>query len=376
MAGVFCTMNLSHWEYDTWFNGIHFTIVGSGIVGLSCALELRRKYPAARILILEKGFLPQGASTKNAGFACFGSISEILDDLLRHRPEEVLELVRRRWEGIQLLRTTLGDHAMEYQQLGGHELFLKHDRELFERCEAQLSEVNALLMPVFKQPAFSIHPNSFGFRDIEPKYITNPLEGQIHTGQMMDALLSRVRASGISVLNAAEVLSFDEAPAGVTVSLPGMSFQTEKLLIATNGFAGRWVDKVVPARAQVLITKPIDGLKIRGTFHLDKGYFYFRNAGDRILLGGGRNLDFKGEETEEFGLTDRIQDHLKTLLREVILPGIPFEIERQWSGIMGTGPLKKPIVERRSDRISAGVRMGGMGIAIGSSVGKELAQLA
>ena len=369
-------MNLSHWEYETWFKRIHFTIVGSGIVGLNCALELRRKYPAARILVLEKGVLPQGASTKNAGFACFGSISEILDDLKHHSPEEVLELVRRRWEGIQLLRTTLGDHAMEYQQLGGHELFLKRDRELFEECEAGLDEVNALLMPVFKQAAFVVHPNRFGFREIQPTYITNPLEGQIHTGRMMDALLSKVWISGISVLNATEVLHFEEDSHGVSVSLPGFSFRTEKLLIATNGFAGTWVEEVVPARAQVLITKPIEDLPIRGTFHLDKGYFYFRNEGDRILLGGGRNLDFKGEETEEFGLTDVIQDHLKNLLKEVILPGIPFEIERQWSGIMGTGPLKKPIVERRSDRVFAGVRMGGMGIAIGSSVGKDLARLA
>jgi hypothetical protein len=33
--------------------------------------------------------LPHGASTKNAGFACFGSISEIIDDLKSHSEEEV-----------------------------------------------------------------------------------------------------------------------------------------------------------------------------------------------------------------------------------------------------------------------------------------------
>ena len=56
-----------------------------------------------------------------------------------------------------------------------------------------------------------------------------------------------------------------------------------------------------PARAQVLITKPIKNLQIKGTFHLDKGYYYFRNIDNRILFGGGRNLDFKTEETSEFG---------------------------------------------------------------------------
>ena len=80
-----------------------------------------------------------------------------------------------------------------------------------------------------------------------------------------------------------------------------MEFSTSKLLIATNGFASQLINEPVkPARAQVLITKPIKNLHIKGTFHLDKGYYYFRNIDDRILFGGGRNLDFKGEETTAF----------------------------------------------------------------------------
>ena len=75
---LYYIMNLSYWEYKTWLSNIDYTIVGSGIVGLNCALALREEHPHAKIVVLEKGVLPQGASTKNAGFACFGSISEIL----------------------------------------------------------------------------------------------------------------------------------------------------------------------------------------------------------------------------------------------------------------------------------------------------------
>jgi hypothetical protein len=55
-------------------------------------------------------------------------------------------------------------------------------------------------------------------------------------------------------------------------------------------------------------TEPIDNLDVRGTFHLDCGYYYFRNIGDRILLGGGRNLDFETETTTEFAQTEIIQN--------------------------------------------------------------------
>ena len=110
-------MNYSYWEYNEWFKGNDFIIVGSGIVGLNCAIFLKEKYPKSKILILEKGIMPQGASSKNAGFACFGSTSELLNDLNNHSQEEVVELVTKRWEGLQLLRNILVDKNIFRQKL-------------------------------------------------------------------------------------------------------------------------------------------------------------------------------------------------------------------------------------------------------------------
>jgi gamma-glutamylputrescine oxidase len=89
-------MNLSYWERKTWLANIDFAIIGSGIVGLNCALSLRKKFPKSKIVIFEKGMLPSGASTKNAGFACYGSLSEILDDLDSHSEEEVISIIKNR----------------------------------------------------------------------------------------------------------------------------------------------------------------------------------------------------------------------------------------------------------------------------------------
>lgn len=371
------TMNLSYWEYKTWFSNIDFTVIGSGIVGLTCALELQRRHPGAKIVVLEKGLLPQGASTKNAGFACFGSISEIREDLNHHTEDEVVKLVQKRWDGIQLLRKNLGDKALDYQRWGGHELFVNADKALYENCLEHLDDINKLLLPVYNEPAFQPHPNQFGFKNIERNYITNPFEAQINTGSMMYSLLQLVRASGVTIFNSMTLEAYSETADGVVVKTANLEFHTKKLLIATNGFASKLLkEEVQPARAQVLITKPIKALKIKGTFHLDRGYYYFRNIDNRILFGGGRNLDFKTEETTEMGLTTLIQNKLETLLKETILPDIPFEIEQRWSGIMGIGTKKRPIVKHLSNHVSCGVRLGGMGIAIGSLVGKELADLA
>jgi len=369
-------MNLSYWEYKTWLSNIDYAIVGSGIVGLNCALHLSKRFPKAKIVVLEKGTLPQGASTKNAGFACFGSISEILSDLKSHTENEVLELVKKRFEGIQLLRSILGDRNIDFQCNGGHELFVKAQKGLYENCLEKLEELNGLLHPVFGGLAFQELPNSFGFKNIQERYISNRFEGQLDTGKMMATLLRKVRNSGVTVLNSVEVKGFSETETGVFVNTAHFDFKTGKLFIATNGFAPELsIENVKPARAQALITKPIADLQIKGTFHLDEGYYYFRNIDGRILLGGGRNLDFKGEETNEFAQTKLIQDKLETILKEVILPEREFEIDRRWSGIMGVGDQKRPILKQLSSNVFCGVRLGGMGIAIGSAVGKELAEL-
>lgn len=369
-------MNLSYWEYKSWLAHIDHTIVGSGIVGLSCALAIRQQFPEARILILEKGYLPQGASTKNAGFACFGSISEILDDLKTHSENEVIELIRSRWEGMQELRQLIGDTLLKYESHGGFELFSKEQPQLYERCLSEMDRVNALLTPIFEEPVFSETQNIFGFKGIEKSLIWNRFEGQLDTGDMMQSLLQKVRSENIMILNNVRVMNFNESPSGVFLKTDQFEMKTRNLYIATNGFAGDILEEdVTPARAQVLITKPISDLKIRGTFHMFKGFTYFRNVDQRILLGGGRHLDPSAEQTTSFGSTDQIQNYLKGLLHEVILPDTAIEIDREWSGIMGVGKQKRPIIKALGDRVFCGIRLGGMGVAIGIAVGKRLAQL-
>jgi glycine/D-amino acid oxidase-like deaminating enzyme len=369
-------MELSYWELKNWFSNIDFTVVGSGIVGLHCALRLKDKFPQAKVLVLEKRILPQGASTKNAGFACFGSISEILDDLKKTSVDEVAALVEKRWQGLQLLRANLGDAVLDFKPYGGYELFLEKNKPFFEECIAQIPLVNQILRPIFKEKVFVAETDSFGFQNICDELVFNPFEGQIDTGNMMQALLKKAASKDILILNQQQVSSFLDLNGKVEVVTNDVSFITNKLFIATNGFANQFVkEEVKPARAQVLITKPIDNLTIKGTFHLDEGYYYFRNVGNRILFGGGRNLDFEGETTTEFGQTRIIQEQLEQLLKDVLLPRQNFEIEHRWSGIMGVGNHKNPIVKTLSENVFCGVRLGGMGVAIGSLVGKELADL-
>jgi len=64
----------SYWERDHFVHNIDFLIIGAGIVGYSTAIHLKQSNPGAKVIILERGNLPSGASSKNAGFN--GKISD------------------------------------------------------------------------------------------------------------------------------------------------------------------------------------------------------------------------------------------------------------------------------------------------------------
>ena len=366
-------MNWSFWEDEVWLKQIDLCVIGAGIVGLNTAIRYKRAFPKSKVVILEKGALPEGASTKNAGFACFGSVSEILSDLQNHSEEEVVSLVKRRWDGLAKLREILGDKVINYSPVGGYEVFQEKDASLYDTCLSEIPYINRLLWPVFKDNVFQIKHNDFGFNKTKDLLIFNQFEGHIHTGKMMKGLLDKARSLKIDVFYGATVSEIQD---NEVVLENGASIKADKFAICTNGFASQFLDnRVQPARAQVLITEPIPKLKWKGTFHLDEGYYYFRNVGNRVLLGGGRNLDFEGENTTEMELTNLIQNRLDTILQEQILPGKKVQISHRWSGIMGVGNQKSPIVKKISENQYCAVRLGGMGVALGSQIGVDLAEL-
>ncbi len=369
--------NLSYWEKNTYFDKIDFAIIGSGIVGLNAAINLKKKYPKAKITVFERGMLPSGASSKNAGFACFGSPSELLDDIAKNGEDTCFSLVEKRWKGLLKLRSLLGDENIDFQANGSFEIF--NNKNDFERCESQLDYLNKNLKSLFGKDVYSNashHIHEFG---LNIQYmIKNNMEGQIDTGKMISSLITLAASMGIIILNNCLVNNINDEGSCVTIKInDSTKIKAQKIIVATNGFAKQFAPEldVEPARAQVLVTAPIENLKLKGTFHYDEGFYYFRNIHNRVLLGGGRKLDFKGENTSEFGLTPLIQNKLEQMLAEIILPDTKFEIEQRWSGIMGVGREKKPIIKKVSDCIVYAVRMGGMGVAIGSLVGEEAAEL-
>lgn len=367
----------SYWEKSVITKSFDFLVLGAGLIGKQIALKLFKKFPKAKIGILDKFPIPYGASTRNAGFVCFGSPSELLDDLSHSKPQDVFDLVEKRFKGTQQLLKDYGNHFLDYQNNGGYETF--ENKFDFDQVHDNVNEINHFVKDITKtSKTYDIKDlDNMGFAYYNRGFY-NSFEGQINTGLLNEAIayeLSKSKvlpfygfnATQISYTNDLCLISDDN----------GLNFETKQLIIANNAFAKLLFDDldIQPARGQVIITKPIDNLKFKGTFHSDKGFMYFRNIDNRLLIGGARNYFLEQEYTYEMETSNNVINHLKHYINKFILPNTSFEIDMQWSGIMAMGKEKNPIVKRVNDSLILCVRMGGMGVALGPILSDEVVSM-
>ncbi len=374
--------NISIWEKETFFAQQDVIIIGSGFAGLWAAIFLKKKHPSYKITLLERGLIPTGASTRNAGFACFGSLSELVWDAQTMGTDEMLKVAEMRFKGLERIQQFFSKKEIDFRLCGGYELYEKGTM-----TEAQLQQnisyLNSLLRPVTgAKKTYRLTDKKiadFGFGHTA-HLVQNKLEGYLHSGKLLRALLRNVQASGVTVLNGIETTSVDPGDNRVKIETAnGYSFTANQVLLCTNAFTKQLVPEVdiVPARGQVLLTSPIKNLPFDGTFHADEGFYYFRNLGNRVLLGGARNKAFEEETSTTMETSATVQQELERYLADVILPCFrqQYTIEHRWAGIMAFGKEKKPIVKKLSDNLFCAVRMSGMGVALAPVVAEKVAAL-
>ncbi len=371
---------LSVWEKESFFAPQDVIIVGSGFVGLWSALKLLEKNPRQKITILERGIIPTGASTRNAGFSCFGSPSELLHDIASMGEQKTWQVVSMRYQGLHEIRKYFSDETIGYDASGGYECFREGSAD-WELSAAKLDWLNERLQLITGLPdTFNIADEKltlFGFKGFA-HLIESRLEGGLHSGKFVQALLQKVQGMGVQVLTGITVKGYQQQDSNVIVNTnEQISFTSKKLLLCTNAFTKTLIPEIdiIPNRGQVLITDAIDSFKMKGTFHFDQGYYYFRNLGNRLLIGGARNKAFKEEETTEIATTNIIQNELEDFVRQHLLPGTAFTITHRWSGIMAMGSEKIPIVKAISEQVFCCVRMSGMGVALAPVVAEKIAAL-
>lgn len=363
---------ISLWEKEFIVQYTDVTIVGAGFSGLWTAFFLKKISPSLSIQLLDKESFPNGASTRNAGFACFGSPSELLMNFANLGEEKTLFWALERWRGVQLIKKYFGEQ-INYENCGGYELLASDD--LAGQCEAILPKLNDYFSDFVKNnQVYRLTPGSltnFGLCGFK-QAILNVEEGSLNSGKLLLALTEQLKKTGVEVIRGVRYVEHTELNGEVRILTSVGEIKTKHVCLATNAFSPERFG-ITPGRGQILLTKPMENIAFNGTFHVDKGYTYFRNVDNRVLIGGGRNLAMQEENTGQNAITEVIQDYLEKLLRERILPNQKFEVESRWSGIMGFTATHEPICELQGSQISVIAGMNGMGVALAPRLGEVLA---
>lgn len=392
----------SYWDEESQ-TMVDYIVIGAGIIGLFTAIHLKMANPMAKILCLEKGILPRGASTRNAGFTCFGSLTEIIANIAQMGEVSAVAQVLDRWEGLKLLRTLLGDKEMDYEECGNYELVCD---DLISSLE-KIDEINRLLLPIFKENVFSIRNQDIDNLKFSSNHVKalvfNKFEGKLDSGKMMAALQNKALKMGVLIRYGSEALRpYINEYEFVTVPVKihneyneynksySMNFQAKVVSICVNAYTSTLLPecKIKPGRGQILVTEPLN-IKPIPPCHMGKGYWYFRTVQDdrclstqhRVLIGGGRILNIQQETSIKLEITTDIVQPLKNILNNVILPNYNIsnpKIEYKWSGLMGFSADHLPFIQCISEeesQIIVGFGCNGMGVARGAQCGKNVAKL-
>jgi glycine/D-amino acid oxidase-like deaminating enzyme len=364
----------SWWDQSVLLKPFDFAVLGAGLIGKQIAIKLKQKHPKARVAMIDRLPIPYGASTRNAGFACFGSVTEIVDDLSHTNPTEVLNTLHKRQKGIQQLVDEFGADAIGFSPTGSYELF--YDEKGFDLAYQAMPSINQMIKEVTGVESVFEPVSTTGLRTgFYSNGFYNPYEGMLNSGQLNQTITEKALNIGVIPMFGFDVEHINAVDHGYElVARNQMQLQCQQLIIANNAFAAQFLpeEDIQAARGQILLTKPIADLNLKAIYHVDQGYYYFRNLDNRILLGGGRQHFRTAETTYEFDGSEEVRNHLLQYLSTYILPNHAFEIETAWSGIMAMGKEKLPIVKTINKHLSCCVRMSGMGVALGPVLSDEV----
>ncbi len=357
----------SFWELKEFKSDIDLLIVGAGFTGLAAAINVKRLHPNWKVVILERDILCEGASTKNAGFACYGTVGEFMDDQAQMGRDLALELILKRRRGLDYLKTLVQPSKMQFHQNGGVELYLKDEGEKWEKAKETIDGLNKDL----GLELYQMSSDSHLFKKCLGSIFT-PNEGQLNPVALWRELRKQATLLDIIILHGVQVESYESHQKEVQLLSNKGIWKSKQLLFTTNAF-GNTRDNlnVIPARNQVyIIENPAFKLDQR-SYHQNAGYLYFRGIGNKILLGGARHISHSEEISRELSRNEKIEAFLMDYAKKHFSSKGEWKIVNHWSGIIATGESKEPIIRSTDENVHVCIRFGGMGVALSAYTAKE-----
>jgi glycine/D-amino acid oxidase-like deaminating enzyme len=333
---------------------VDVAIVGAGITGCACALELAEAGLLVRVV--DERRVGEGASGRNGGFALRGTAAPY-DQVVAHvGREHALAL----WQWTEAELAAMGELAGDaFRPLGS--LRLAADAE--EREDLR-DEIEALWADGLEAEWIDAPGGLLSGRFTAA--IRHPTDAALQPARLVRRLAERALAADVELVEGRRVTDVAELDAGMVV-------------VATDGYPsgllGPLEGLIVPTRGQVIATEPLVERLFDAPHYGRHGFDYWHQAEDgRIVAGGFRDVSLDREFTSEEALTDDVQAALSAFVDDLV--GRELRIDYRWAGIFGLVldflPVVGPVPEANATWVAGGYS--GHGNVLGFACGRLVAR--
>ncbi|MDZ4771409.1 MAG: FAD-binding oxidoreductase [Chloroflexota bacterium] len=340
---------------------VDFLVIGAGLAGASAAYFAAQA--GRQVVITETRSPGLGASSRNAGFMLTGLDAYYHDAIVRYGHDATRELWALSKRTHAHWRTFIARGGVQYAQIGSMLL-----------AESAAEAVD------LERAARAMNDDGIdcSYHDHDPigrgylAAIAQPDDGMVQPYELVQAVIA---ASGAEVVSDNEVYRLDMPTTdAVLVHTRQAIFEARHVMLCTNAYSGSlhpyFADKVIPTRAQCLVTAPLTESVIPTCAYSDYGYMYSRMTFDnRLLIGGGRK-DYRPQEadTTDDRVSAGVQGVLDRYLRERF-PEVSAPVDRRWAGIMGFSIDGAPLAGTLPDMPRVGFAVGFTGHGLSFAAG-------
>ncbi len=368
-------MTVSLWQADNKqpIRDVDFLVVGAGLAGCTAAYFAAQQ--GQSVVITEMRDVALGASGRNAGFMITGL------DTYYHRAIDTYgrEVTRDAWQ------LSLHTHDLWHNFAAKGDVPLSQCGSLLlAESEAEKDDLKLAIEALREDGIHAIYHDHDPLNRGYYAAIQQPRDCAVQPVKLVQAIYQQSGAELVANNELYHIEQTDDACVMVYTRL--FVFRAKKVMLCTNAYSPRihpyFVGKVIPTRAQVLMTEPLKESLIDTCGYSDYGYMYYRMTFDnRFLIGGGRkqNKPLENDTTED-RTNEAVQGTLEAYCRqyypEIVQEDGTLNISRRWAGIMGFTADGLPLVGKMPDMPDVAFAVGftGHGLAMAGGTAERAVQ--
>jgi glycine/D-amino acid oxidase-like deaminating enzyme len=221
-----------------------YVIVGSGISGISIALNILSKSPTANVILLEARQACSGATGRNGGHTKAASYRSFIDHERRYGTAEAVKIARLEYANVQATHRLAREHGIDCASTPCHSVDIIYSQSHLDRGTKAIQKIKEALGA--DDPAAEYH--IWTADDAREKFLCpgalgafSYLAGSLSAYQFAVGLLKLALDKGLNLQTNTPVTSIhpstnDSHNSTWYANTPRGNISTTNLILATNGY--------------------------------------------------------------------------------------------------------------------------------------------